>query len=84
MPKSVVLAQVDSVLPAVEIDEVVIAELDARVSHRHHQLTEDLPDVFDCRLLSELHYAKHCGAREDIINALILQELASKLAHEDK
>ena len=63
---------------------MVLAELDARVSHRHQQLTDELPDVFDPRLLSELHYAKNCGARDDVIHALILQELAGKLAHEDK
>ena len=74
----------DTVLPAMEIDQLILTELEAHVNQRQQQLTVDLPSIFDPRLLSELHYARHCGASDEAVQALTLKELAEEFLHDGK
>lgn len=76
--------QVDTVLPAVEIDQLVLTELEAHVNQRQRKLVSDLPTVFDPRLLSEVHYARHCGASDEVVQALTLEELAGEFMQAGK
>ena len=71
-------------LPAVEIDQIIVTQLEAQTRQRYHRLKADVVGLYDPRLFSEFHYAQHCGASNDVVNAILLQDLARELEQDGK